>query len=199
MKHFTRTENGTTQHLSARDALAEINHAMMDGKRYVRTMSSDGGGSKHAIEYKDGRKVKFARMDGAAPVTAPEGYTEGQAVTVHRPGKTPFTGTVAHTHSASGFVAVLTDRHRSVSNYPTSFVSPAETKNEPAEEAPQEATDWATTHSGFTAHRFNADHKALCNRAYWARTFARMHDDYQARAFFADSSAFRICPRCDAK
>lgn len=68
MMHFTRTENGTTQHLTANVALAEINEAMMTGKRNVRTMSAGSG--RYDIEYRDGRKVVFVRVDGDVPKPA---------------------------------------------------------------------------------------------------------------------------------
>lgn len=59
-------------------------------------------------------------------VTSVVGQVEGQAVVVQRPGRAPFTGTVAHIHTAPGYVAVRDDRYRIVANYPTSFVSPVE-------------------------------------------------------------------------
>ena len=57
---FDRTENGTTKRVSKADALAEINHAMMGGKRDVKRMSS--GTVKHSIEYRDGRHVVLVRV-----------------------------------------------------------------------------------------------------------------------------------------
>lgn len=68
MYHFTRTESGTTVNMDSLSALAEINHAMMDGKRDVRTMNAGNG--RYTIEYKDGRVVRFVRVVGAVP--APE-------------------------------------------------------------------------------------------------------------------------------
>ena len=65
MHHFTRTEAGTTTAMDSRNALAEINHAMMAGKRDVRTMSAGSG--RYSIEYRDGRLVEFARVEGAVP------------------------------------------------------------------------------------------------------------------------------------
>lgn len=59
---YERTENGTVTHVSIREGLNEINHAMMDGKREVREMSSITR-TDFAIEYKDGRKVRLVRVD----------------------------------------------------------------------------------------------------------------------------------------
>ncbi|WP_228973452.1 hypothetical protein [Streptomyces sp. DH12] len=69
-------------------------------------------------------------VEVAAP--APEGFAQGQAVIVQHPGRSPFTGTVAHIHTAPGYVAVRDDR-RNVVNHPTRFVSAAETEEEPEE------------------------------------------------------------------
>lgn len=67
-KVYERTENGTVTHVSVREALAEVNRAMMDGKRDVREMSSGRG--QHVIAYKDGRTVRLILVD--APVEQPE-------------------------------------------------------------------------------------------------------------------------------
>lgn len=67
-KMYERTENGTVTHISIREGLAEINHAQMDGKREVRTMSSITR-TDYAIEYKDGRTVRLVRVD--APTEEP--------------------------------------------------------------------------------------------------------------------------------
>ncbi|WP_189886178.1 hypothetical protein [Streptomyces xantholiticus] len=64
-KVYERTENGTTAHVSIREAMAEVNGAMMAGKRHVRTMSS--GRTQHSIEYKDGRQVRMTLVDAPAP------------------------------------------------------------------------------------------------------------------------------------
>lgn len=69
MKVYERTENGTAAHVSRKDGLDEINHAQMDGRREVRTMSSISR-TDYAIEYKDGRKVRLVLVD--APEQAPE-------------------------------------------------------------------------------------------------------------------------------
>jgi hypothetical protein len=55
-------------------------------------------------------------------------YAPGQTVVVQRPGRAPVTGTVAHAHTAPGYVAVLGNRDRAVSTYPTAFVSCTETR-----------------------------------------------------------------------
>lgn len=52
---YSRTENDRTTTVSVAEALAEVNTAMMEGKREVREMSSQRG--RHLIEYKDGRRV----------------------------------------------------------------------------------------------------------------------------------------------
>lgn len=61
MKVYERTENGTTTAVSVRDALAEINTAMLEGRRDVRTMSSGRG--RHDITYKDGRHILLVEVD----------------------------------------------------------------------------------------------------------------------------------------
>ncbi|MCT2594267.1 hypothetical protein LHJ74_30905 [Streptomyces sp. N2-109] len=60
MKVYQRTENGTVTEVSVREALAEVNTAMMEGKRYVREMFSGRG--QHSIEYKDGRSVRLVEV-----------------------------------------------------------------------------------------------------------------------------------------
>jgi hypothetical protein len=137
-KVYKRTENGVYSLISRSEGLAEINHAMTAGKRNVRTMSSITR-TDYDIEYKDGRSVRLVLIDAPAP----EGFTQGQAVVVHRPGQAPITGTVAHIHTAPGYVAVLDDRYRAVSNYPTRFVSAAEMEEEPT---PAGATGGADAH-----------------------------------------------------
>ncbi|MGW1268142.1 hypothetical protein [Streptomyces sp. NPDC002491] len=128
-KVYERTENGVAAIVSRREGMDEINRAQMGGKRAVREMASITR-TDFAIEYKDGRVVRLVLVDAPAS----KGFTQGQAVVVQRPGRDPFTGTVAHTHTAPGYVAVRSNRDRAVSNYPTSFVSPAEAvEEEPAE------------------------------------------------------------------
>lgn len=65
MKVYERTEDGTTSIVSAKDGTAEINHAMMDGKRDVREMSA--AGTDATITYKDGRRVALILTEREAP------------------------------------------------------------------------------------------------------------------------------------
>ncbi|QDN64367.1 hypothetical protein [Streptomyces sp. S1D4-14] len=67
-KMYERTEDGVTTHVSIREAMAEVNHAMMDGKRDVREMSS--GRDRHWIDYKDGRSVRLTLVDAPAETAA---------------------------------------------------------------------------------------------------------------------------------
>lgn len=67
MAIYQRTENGAMEIVSVEDAMTEVNHAMMDGKRYVREMSSGKG--QHSIDYTDGRTVVLIKMEEAAPET----------------------------------------------------------------------------------------------------------------------------------
>jgi hypothetical protein len=127
MKVYKRTENGSATIVDRRTGLDEINAAMIgDTKKTVRTMSSISR-TDYAIDYKDGRSVRLVLIDAPAP----EGYFQGQAVVVQRPGQPTIRGTVAHIHSAPGYVAVLEDRHRAVSTYPTNFVQVAATEQAP--------------------------------------------------------------------
>lgn len=75
MKVYERTENGTTETLTVKEAMPEVNHAMMGGRRDVRTMSSSYG--QHQIEYKDGRTVRLVLVD--APESTPEQETPAAA------------------------------------------------------------------------------------------------------------------------
>jgi hypothetical protein len=63
-KVYERTENGVTSIVSVEAARAEGDHAMMAGRRDVRSMSSGYG--HHVIEYKDGRKVTLKMVDAPA-------------------------------------------------------------------------------------------------------------------------------------
>jgi hypothetical protein len=71
-KVYERTENGTTKIVSRTVGLGEINHAMMEGKREVREMSSLTR-TDYAIQYKDGRSVKLILVDEPAPEADSEG------------------------------------------------------------------------------------------------------------------------------
>lgn len=76
-KRYQRTEDGVTTIVSVRQALAEVNTAMMEGKRDVRTMSSAQG--RHDITYKDGRRVVLIEVDDDYPyvqVTDAPGYSD---------------------------------------------------------------------------------------------------------------------------
>lgn len=63
-KIYERTENGKTTTVSVKDALTEVNRAMMGGRRQVREMSS--GHTRHDIQYKDGRRVTLVLVDQPA-------------------------------------------------------------------------------------------------------------------------------------
>lgn len=84
-KVYERTENGTVTHVSIREGLAEINHAQMDGKREVKTMSSITR-TDFAIEYKDGRSVRLVRVDAPAETDErPDAWTvAGHKMLLHR-------------------------------------------------------------------------------------------------------------------
>ena len=75
------------------------------------------------MQFNDRGAADRAAAQYGATVTVK--YPPGKPVVVSRPGRLPFTGTVAHSHTAPGYVAVLDDRYRSVSNYPCDFVSHA--------------------------------------------------------------------------
>jgi hypothetical protein len=69
-KVYERTENGVTTHVSIREAMAEVNDAMMgrlSRERRVRKMSS--GRTQHHIEYADGREVRMTLVDAPAEET----------------------------------------------------------------------------------------------------------------------------------
>jgi hypothetical protein len=89
-KVYERTENGTTTYVSIREGLAEINHAMMAGKRDVREMSA--GRTDANIKYKDGRKVTLTRVDAPAEQPA-ETDSHGRRIVTVR-GKRYIVGTV---------------------------------------------------------------------------------------------------------
>lgn len=69
MKVYDRTENGTTVQVSVKEGLAELNHAMMGGRREVRTMSQINR-TDYAVEYKDGRSVRLVQVDAPEPAEA---------------------------------------------------------------------------------------------------------------------------------
>lgn len=58
-------------------------------------------------------------------------FSDGQRVTVTRPGREPFKGTVDHPYTAPGYVAIRDDRWGGIQAYPANFVALIETE-EPA-------------------------------------------------------------------
>ncbi|MFF9568479.1 hypothetical protein [Streptomyces sp. NPDC014685] len=67
-KIYLRTEDGIDSYMSVKDALAEVNDAMMgrlSRERSTRTMSSSHG--HHVIEYRDGRRVSLVEIDAVKP------------------------------------------------------------------------------------------------------------------------------------
>lgn len=78
-KVYERTEDGTVTYVSIREAMAEVNHAMMDGKRDVHEMSS--GRDRHSIDYKDGRSVRLVLVDAPAETG---GLPDAWTVASHR-------------------------------------------------------------------------------------------------------------------
>ncbi len=130
MKAYQRIEDGVITQVSIKEALEEVNTAMMEGRKKVKMMSSSHG--HHTIEYRDGRKVTLDEID--------------------------------------------------------------------VPEQEEEAREWSTTNTGFTAHRFDTTtHKALCNKSILSRGHTRIHEGYTTRSWNVETSVFRICPRCDAK
>jgi hypothetical protein len=80
-KVYERIENGVTTHISIREAMAEVNDAMIGRvvrERRVRRMSS--GRTQHHIEYADGRDVRMTLVD--APAKVEEGSNGRKVVTV---------------------------------------------------------------------------------------------------------------------
>lgn len=69
-KVYVRTEDGQEETVTVRVALKEVNYAMMEGRRYVREMSSQHG--LHVIEYKDGRSVRLELVDDPQIVMEPK-------------------------------------------------------------------------------------------------------------------------------
>jgi hypothetical protein len=98
MKVYERTENGTTTRVSIREAMAEVNEAMMgrtSRERSVRKMSS--GRTRHDIEYRDGRHVLLALVDqpDADPIEqGPKAWTGEATRIITVKGKRYVVGTV---------------------------------------------------------------------------------------------------------
>lgn len=80
MKVYNRTENGVTTQVSVQEAMAEVNTAMMEGRRQVKRMSSGHG--DHAITYKDGRSVRLIETE--ATVEAEEWGTASASMLLHK-------------------------------------------------------------------------------------------------------------------
>jgi hypothetical protein len=81
-KIYQRTENGAQTFVDRKTGLGEINEAMMgETKKSVDQMSQISR-TDFEIAYRDGRVVRLVLVDAPAP----EGYTQGQAVVVQRPG-----------------------------------------------------------------------------------------------------------------
>ena len=62
MEIYQRTEGGHTFEVSVKDGLQEINHAQMNGRRSVKSMSQITR-TDYVIEYKNGSKVTFHRTE----------------------------------------------------------------------------------------------------------------------------------------
>ncbi len=205
IKVYKRTENGITAIVSQREGMGEINHAQMGGRRDVRTMSSITR-TDFAIEYKDGRSVRLVLIDAPAP----EGFVQGQPVVVQHPGQPAFTGTVAHIHTAPGYVAVRDDRWGAVVTHPTRFVSSADVEEE------SELQEWGTTTASMLAHKFHgegpatvgADCRAKCNKGirWYARPLTQTEgprlqtrSEFESAVFESGERMYRFCPRCEKK
>lgn len=61
-----------------------------------------------------------------------------------------------------------------------------------------EAEEWATANSSFTMHRFRNE-RALCRKSIRPRHHTRSTGEYSTRSYVQESSAYKLCPRCDAK
>lgn len=112
-KVYERTENGNTTHVSIREGLDEVNTAMMEGKREVRSMSSGRG--DHLIEYKDGRMVRLTEIDAPAeePEQGPKAWT-GEATRIATvKGKRYAVGPVvpAGNHAPGAYVRYWSERN----------------------------------------------------------------------------------------
>lgn len=92
-KVYERTENGTTTYVSIREAMAEVDEAMMgrlSRERSVRKMSS--GRTQHHIEYADDREVRLTLVDAPAEETK-ETDGKGRRI-VNAKGKRYIVGTI---------------------------------------------------------------------------------------------------------
>lgn len=80
-KIYLRTEDGIDSYMTVKDALAEVNEAMIGRvvrERRVRTMSSGRG--HHAVEYSDGRKVVLKEMDAPIAEAPTESDSKGRRI-----------------------------------------------------------------------------------------------------------------------
>ncbi|MFF1417576.1 hypothetical protein [Streptomyces sp. NPDC058280] len=99
-------------------------------------------------------------------------YTQGQPVTVSRPGRTPFTGTVEHIHTAPGFVAVRhDDKSVQVQCYPARFVTPAEAELSTEGQSGKGRMSWTTEtlRSGIAFDVASDDHGTMGVPGTWHR------------------------------
>lgn len=83
-KVYQRTEDDSQTTVTVKEAMAEVNHAQMDGKREVREMSSGRG--QHSIQYKDGRQVRLIEVD-ASPKGPVAKNIQTHTGKVHAPGR----------------------------------------------------------------------------------------------------------------
>lgn len=84
-KIYHRTEDGTETLVTVREALAEVNDAMMgrvSRERSVRTMHSSKG--QHHIVYADGRTVTLLEIDAPSDMERAEWATTHAGKVVHR-------------------------------------------------------------------------------------------------------------------
>lgn len=73
MEIYERTEGNHTFEVSVKDGLTEINHAQLNGKRNVKSMSQITR-TDYVIEYRNGSKVTFRRTQ-AKPAPVEDGPT----------------------------------------------------------------------------------------------------------------------------
>lgn len=83
-KAFQRTENNETRIVSIREGLDEANHAMMGGKKDVKTMSATS--DRYDITYKDGRHVVLIKIDKPVEEKPAPKNLQTHTGAVHAPG-----------------------------------------------------------------------------------------------------------------
>lgn len=95
-KIYIRTVDGADSYVTVKEALIEVNDAMMGRiarERSVRTMSSGKG--HHAITYRDGRRVVLKEIDAPQPVVeGPDVWTGEKTRILTAKGKRYVVGTV---------------------------------------------------------------------------------------------------------